>query len=314
MYRPPFELISPLRSWEGVRAKGKEDEKWILINIQDPNVFDCQVLNRDIWKDDSVQETVREHFIFKQYNKSDPQASNYIRFYFQSVDNQDAYPHIAIVDPRTGEQVKRWSGAPAPKAPDFLMQIHEFLERYSLKAFHKNPVARKKADSPKQKDVHKMSEAEMMEMALNNSLDQKAAPAEDDPDSLTRDQHSDVKGKGKQVWVDEEQNGASAEQDQDDSPFAQISSNNPHTEPEAGAPNTTRIQVRHPGGRVVRRFDAADPVRRIYEWLKADPLDDKHGVPFDIIFMGKNLLETVGSSIEQEGLKNGSVMVEFLQS
>lgn len=102
MYRPPFELMSPARTWEAVRASGKEEEKWILINIQDPNIFDCQVLNRDIWKDAQIQATVREHFIFKQYTKSDPQAAQYVRFYFQSVDSEDAYPHIAIVDPRTG--------------------------------------------------------------------------------------------------------------------------------------------------------------------------------------------------------------------
>lgn len=29
--------------------QGKEDQKWILVDVQDPSIFDCQVLNRGIW-------------------------------------------------------------------------------------------------------------------------------------------------------------------------------------------------------------------------------------------------------------------------
>lgn len=138
MYRPPFEIMSR-RTWENARTEGKENQKWILVNIQDSSIFDCQLLNRDIWKNEGIKETVRENFIFIQYSKDDPRGTPYMRYYFQDSDNQDAYPHIAIVDPRTGEQVKKWSGRPPPKAMDFLMQLHEFLDRYSLQATAKNP-------------------------------------------------------------------------------------------------------------------------------------------------------------------------------
>lgn len=320
MYRPPFELISPLRTWEGVRAAGKEEEKWILINIQDSNIFDCQVLNRDIWKDSQIQETVRENFIFKQYNKQDPQAASYIRFYFHAVDSEDAYPHIAIVDPRTGEQVKVWSGTPAPKATDFLMQLHEFLDRYSLSAFSRNPVATRKAEKKTEKDPHTMTEEEQMEMALQQSLGGRAGPREDDPDNLTKPESSTDKGKGKaasgEIMQDDEMKDGPASDYTDDiaeMPHASISSNSPHTEPAQNTPNTTRIQFRHPGGRIVRRFVVSDPVRRIFEWLKADPLEGKSGVQFELVFMGKNLMDVVNSTIEEAGLKNGSVMVEFTE-
>ena len=128
MYRPPFELMSHV-SWDEAREQGKDGEKWILVNIQDPSIFDCQVLNRDIWKNSSIMETVRENFIFMQYSKDNPRGNQYVQYYFQNKDLDSSYPHIAIVDPRTGEQVKVWSGPPAPKAPDFLMQLHEFLDR-----------------------------------------------------------------------------------------------------------------------------------------------------------------------------------------
>jgi hypothetical protein len=89
-------------------------------------------------------------------------------------------------------------------------------------------------------------------------------------------------------------------------------SNNPHVEPEMGA-EVTRIQFRHSNGRIVRRFRVDDTVRRIYEWLKADPLEGKEGVVFDLKGMGKDLIEYLDETIEDAGLKNGTVMVEFIE-
>ena len=105
-----------------------------------------------------------------QYSKDDPKGNQYMQYYFQDKDTQDAYPHIAIVDPRTGEKVKVWSGPPVPKAMDFLMQLHEFLDRYSLNATAKNPVARRKPETKPETQVERMTEEQMMEMALQASL------------------------------------------------------------------------------------------------------------------------------------------------
>lgn len=315
MYRPPFEIMSRL-PWDQAREQGREGEKWLLVNIQDPSIFDCQVLNRDIWKHAGIMDTVKENFIFMQYAKDDPRGNQYIQYYFQGRDNADAYPHIAIVDPRTGEQVKVWSGLPAPIAPDFLMQLHEFLDRYSLNASAKNPVARRKPESKKETQIDKMTEEQMLEMALQNSLAPAATSRRDsDPDELTRSlenvESGMVKAAEKDVRLADD--GTAHPNGSTVSPFASISATNPHSEPPADAPNT-RIQFRHPNGRVVRRFALSDPVRRIYEWLKASPLEGKDGVEFELICMGKNLMEQLDETIEQAGLKNSSVMVEFLES
>lgn len=320
MFRPPFELMSRL-SWDQARQEGKDGEKWILVDIQEPSIFDCQVLNRDIWKNPGIMDTVKENFIFMQYSKDDPRGSQYIQYYFQNKDNENAYPHIAIVDPRTGEQVKVWSGPPAPKAVDFLMQLHEFLDRYSLKVTAKNPVARRKPEPKKETQVERMTEEQQMEMALQASLAGTERRQEDDPDELTRSfgNVDQSKGKGKAVEEDEDMidagepthtNGTS---NPAASPFSHISSTSPHTEPPPDAPATTRIQFRHPNGRVVRRFALSDTVRRIYEWLKASPLEGKEGVELELIFMQKNLIEALDDTIEQAGLRNGTVMIEFIE-
>jgi UBX domain-containing protein 7 len=316
MYRPPFEIMSRL-PWDEAREQGREEEKWLLVNVQDPSIFDCQVLNRDIWKNQEIMDVIRESFVFLQYNRDDTRGSSYVQYYFHgSLDNQDAYPHIAIVDPRTGEQVKVWSGAPIPKPQDFLMQLFEFLDRYSLKANVRNPIAKRKAER-KEFDIGKMSEEEMLQIAMENSLAAggSIAPVQEDPDALTKSQTLD-KGKMRleedvstKIAQPESTNGVHAESA---SPFSCIPSDRPHTEPQPDPASTTRIQFRHSGGRQVRRFALSDPVQRIYEWLKASPIEGKEGIEFDLIFMGKNLINLISQTIEEAGLKNATVMVEFL--
>lgn len=301
-------------SWDAARDKGKEEGKWLLVNVQDPSIFDCQQLNRDIWKHEGIRELVKENFVFMQYSKDDPRGSQYIQYYFPLKDSDAAYPHIAIVDPRTGEQVKVWSGPPVPVAADFLMQLVEFLDRYSLDVTKKNPVAKRKQEKPKAVDVDRLTEQEMLDLALQNSLaNEHQGLREHDPDDLTKSFESISKGKGKEVdeEISEPTNGH-AETPTTASLFSQISSNHPHTEPASG-PDVTRIQFRHADGRVVRKFNINDPVRRIYEWLKAESIEGKAGIEFDLKGMGKDLIEYLNETIKDAGLSNGTVMVEFLE-
>lgn len=302
-------------NWDAARDKAKEEERWILVNIQDPSIFDCQALNRDIWKHDGIKETVQSNFLFMQYTKDDPQASQYTQYYFPTRDDDASYPHIAIVDPRTGEQVKLWSGQPSPKPMDFLMQLHEFLDRYSLDVTAKNPVAKRKVEKV---NVDKLSEEQQLELALRASMGnaQSRDSNADDPDALTKSIHdlTDVTGKvTSDEGIAQDKNMGTEEVAGESSAFSQISATNPHTEPENDPQTTTRIQFRHSGGRVIRRFAVDDPVRRIYEWLKAEPLDGKEGVTFELKSMGGDLIEQIDVSIQGAKLKNATVMIEYLE-
>lgn len=323
MFRPPFEIISRL-TWEQAREEGKEEQKWLLVNVQDPSIFDCQVLNRDLWKDERVVGVIRESFLFLKYSRADSLNNGYMQYYFNAtLDNEDAYPHIAIVDPRTGEQVKAWSGRPVPKPEEFVEALYNFLDRYSLDASKKNPVAKRKPDPPKKFDLDRMTEEEMMEMALQQSMANGGSgtpPKREDPDDLTKStdfgRAAELAGsagasQGDITPVVEESQESNGEHI--DPNFAAIASDKPHTEPAVDA-STTRIAFRHSGGRIIHIFALADPVRRIYEWLKAAPLvPGKEGVPFDLFLMGKSLIDSVDQTILEAGLRNSSINVEFLE-
>lgn len=160
---------------------------------------------------------------------------------------------------------------------------------------------------------------------MQNSLQNGGPSKEEDPDALTKASPA-MNGKGKapaesaQVMdttdaassvshgIVEEPAAASAKAD---TPFTSISSTNPHEEPTSTDPKeTTRIQFRYSGGRIVRRFQLTDTVRRIYEWLKAAPIDGH--ADFELISMGKNLIAMLDVPVSEAGLKQGTVMVEFV--
>ncbi|KAK2022424.1 UBX domain-containing protein [Colletotrichum zoysiae] len=315
LFRPPYDIMSRL-DWDEARQEGKDEKKWIMVNLQDMSDFNCQALNRDIWKDAAVRRLLEESFIFLQYDKSAMSAQQYINFYFHGSghENPDNYPHVAIIDPRTGEQVKVWSGRPFPSASDFHAQLAEFLDRYSLAANSKNPVVDQAAPRPKTVDVDRMTEEEMLEMALQNSLaasnggsSSKPAPSVVDPDALTKSESPKGGATGGATPAAEAAGPASI--------WAKIAGDKPHTEPENNAATTTRIQFRHPTGRVIRRFNLDDPVRRIYEWLKAEPLEGKDGIEFELKRMpqGQDLTEELEKTIVEAGLKQGTVMIEFIE-
>lgn len=309
-------------SWDEARTLGKGDQKWILVNLQDMSDFNCQALNRDIWKDESIKDLVSENFVFLQYDKDYPDAEEYLTFYFpnRTHENPDNYPHVSIVDPRTGEQVKVWSGRPFPGAREFHAELAEFLDRYSLAANSKNPVAKPSGPKPAVVDVDRMTEDEMLEMALKNSMtgpgtggsgssrgDSSSTPNVHDPDAHTK------AGTGKDV--EDAAIEDAAEGDAGSAAFAQISSTNPHTEPANDPTTTTRIQFKHANGRVIRRFKVSDPVRTLFEWLKAEPFEGKEGMVFELKRMpqGQDLMEDLDSTIEEAGLKQGTVMIEFIE-
>ncbi|RUS32715.1 thioredoxin-like protein [Jimgerdemannia flammicorona] len=117
LFRPPFDIMFKddfdSRFWfdchalahyfsfllpdEQARNKARAEMKWLMVNIQNVTEFACQVMNRDLWSNLPVKELVRENFVFMQYGSESTEGKRYINLY--PIDN---YPHVAIIDPKTG--------------------------------------------------------------------------------------------------------------------------------------------------------------------------------------------------------------------
>lgn len=66
MFAPPDHLICKEGGFEGARTMAKDSKRWLLVNIQSESEFASHALNRDVWRDELVENLVREGFIFWQ--------------------------------------------------------------------------------------------------------------------------------------------------------------------------------------------------------------------------------------------------------
>ncbi|TRY70684.1 hypothetical protein TCAL_04831 [Tigriopus californicus] len=103
LFKPPLDIMYK-GDWPSARESAAQTQKWLLVNIQDPGEFQCQMLNRDVWSSIAVKTIVREHFVFWQQYKESEDAQRYMAYYPIHV-----WPHVAVLDPRTGESLVTWN-------------------------------------------------------------------------------------------------------------------------------------------------------------------------------------------------------------
>ena len=66
MFAPPSHLIHLAGGFMGAKNFAKDARRWLLVNIQSEEDFACHALNRDVWRDELVENLVRDGFILFQ--------------------------------------------------------------------------------------------------------------------------------------------------------------------------------------------------------------------------------------------------------
>lgn len=297
LFRPPFEIMAKL-TLDGARAKGRRPGKmkWIMINIQDNGIFQCQALNRDVWSSKRIRKIIKRNFIFLQYQFESRMAQQYLNYY--NLHDKELLPHIAILDPMTGERLKQWN-AYLPTEDQFLDELNKFLNEFSLDPAASNPIV--KEPTP-ELDPTTMTEEQQMDMAIRQSLNidnnsYRNLPMENiDIDEEGHEDEDEDSAMGMAKVVD---------------PFDSIRPTK-HKEPENQPNITTRLQIRTGDGkRFIRKFySETDTVRTIYEVIKTEMpgYETCHFILSD--HQRNNLIEKLDQSIEEAGLKNSSLLLE----
>jgi hypothetical protein len=157
LFRPPLELIER-GTFEQVRQKALAKRMWMLVNVQTITEFDCQRLNRDTWSDTGVKSIVTQRFMLWQVLQDSDEGARYCRFY-----PVNTLPHIAVIDPRTGERVEHWQGFVDPVT--LVNQLNQFLETHDLDDNPEQP-----ASLSKRKGRGDIDEEEQMLAAIAASL------------------------------------------------------------------------------------------------------------------------------------------------
>jgi hypothetical protein len=66
MFAAPMHLMHKAGGFQGARQVAKDSKRWLLVNIQKDSEFSSHALNRDVWRNDLVENLIREGFIFWQ--------------------------------------------------------------------------------------------------------------------------------------------------------------------------------------------------------------------------------------------------------
>ena len=66
MFAAPTHLMHKAGGFQGARTVAKDSKRWLLVNIQRDSEFSSHALNRDVWRDELVENLIREGFIFWQ--------------------------------------------------------------------------------------------------------------------------------------------------------------------------------------------------------------------------------------------------------
>ncbi|KAF9146897.1 hypothetical protein BGX30_005107 [Mortierella sp. GBA39] len=289
LFKAPLDMMAR-GDFDQSRNVAKNETKWLMVNIQEAGVFACQVLNRDLWSDQSVKEIVKENFIFLQFYSDSVEGKKYAAYY-----PLKTFPHIAIIDPRTAERMHVWSKTIDPV--DFLSDVSEFLDIHSLTDSASKPSLPKKKKIVK--DVSDMTEEEQLQAAMMASMGGDASNAIDVPDEEPEDVSTPL----------EEEDPLPEVEVVEESVFDSIKPVR-HEEPTDLA-TSTRIGFRlSDGSRLMHRFPKSAPVRALFEYIKSE-VEDARTQQFELVFIGKQLLDDIDKTLTEVGVENAQIMVQM---
>lgn len=121
LFRPPVD-ITFCGSFQAVRDFAKEQNRWLIVNVQDMSDFSCQVLNRDIWSSEQLRKIIKKYFVFWQVAIDNSDGHRFQVFY-----SITSYPYIGIIDPRTGEEKLSHKNGFALTLGEFVDELKVYL-------------------------------------------------------------------------------------------------------------------------------------------------------------------------------------------
>ncbi|KAJ8324710.1 hypothetical protein BDV3_004874 [Batrachochytrium dendrobatidis] len=297
LFQPPLDIMFQ-GSFDEARNLARKTGKWLMVAIHDPSEFACQAMNRDLWRNPTVKDLVRENFVFVQFGSQSSEGKMHINFY--PIEN---YPYIGIIDPLTGERIKLWRVQIDPSA--FMVEVVEFMDRYQTHLSNEPTSSAaisglNSASNPTTKQSSKiidLTEEEQLNLAISASLGEAKTGNRDMANTTSNLNVMPLPSKDDPKYAL--------------AVFKQIDAV-PYVEP-TGSPDTiTRIQFRLPNGqKSVYRFLKSDLVRRLFESIKAAHPEITQS--FELLHFRDTLLRKMDQTIEQAGLVNVALVVDLFE-
>lgn len=163
LFRPPIDITFK-GTFASAREAGTTLKKYVMVNVQNVKEFVCQALNRDVWSHDGVKAIVKDHFVFWQVYHDSEEGGKFKQFY-----RVEEYPYIAIIDPRTGENMVTWNRE--LDAMTFCDLVTQFLAEhpFSDDSFSESPPSKR---TKREHSVVDLSEDDQIQAAIKASLEE----------------------------------------------------------------------------------------------------------------------------------------------
>ena len=237
------------------------------------------------------------------------------------------YPHLAIIDPRTGSLLWRkegWTQVNPLTAEQFVEIASDFCSKHS---FDKMPMAARNAygsggvplgagggggsssndSSPKKRPIHELTEEEQLQAAIRASMAEDAGGNDEDDgdgDVEVIDETEDLKKPSADATNDDEDEAKPSAFEKE------IRIMEVGDEPTSG--DVARVQIKMPDGkRLVRKFAGDSPVKIIYAFVAQSNDDAKGGKPFELKakFPPVDLFANIDDGIKSCGLNGEAINV-----
>jgi hypothetical protein len=349
LFSPPTHLTHSAGGFQGARNVAKDAKRWLLVNLQSDSDFACHALNRDVWRDELVENLIREGFIFWQSINTSADGSTFAHRY-----KVESFPHISIIDPRTGRLIWRkegWTQQNPLTAADFAEKVIDFCSQHSLDepptAPGKLPAMKNHHpassettanhtltpsmgfEPPMKRPMHEMTEEQQLQAAIRASMNESNRQITiDDDDYVYIDSDQDEadvvesvqKYKTDDVAVDVDGNTKTdSEQNTNETnkPITfedEILSMDVGEEPTSGTDDIAGIMFRMPNGkRLVRNFSVHDTVKKIYAFVAQSCEGEDSGKPFELKakYPPKDLIDNVSETILDTGLVRETITVRW---
>jgi hypothetical protein len=150
--------------WSKVVEKAKAEVKWILVNIQQAEVFASHQLNRDVWSDETIKDIVTGSFLFWQRDDKSTEGVQFCQYH--NCGHQ--LPHVCVIDPRTGRRVKSWDGKKWVESHDAAEYLFGFLDQFSMT---KSPMQSPMASPEVKPSAEPAASGDMVMTGLDQAVD-----------------------------------------------------------------------------------------------------------------------------------------------
>ncbi|CAG9462700.1 unnamed protein product [Pedinophyceae sp. YPF-701] len=279
MFPCPDQILTQLPLSE-LQHRAADEDKWVVVNVQEVEEFDSHALNRDLWSNEQVQAALAASSLFNQYYVPTSEAQRISTFY--SVERN---PVIIVLDPITGQQMKQVVGQVSPEA--FISFMEPFMS---------NPPSG--AGAFLSKSMRPASEQTPGSGAAGSRPCAEEQTAGDVVvvDDTSADDEADIRP-GK------------ATADACSTPVEPLAE-----EPPAGHERSCRVALRLPDGRrLQRRFLIDQPVRQLLSWAWSELPDSTRDRPFELKEAKPGAAPLLSSdSIESSGAANSALVLRWV--